>query len=206
MTAQTPRFRPEGRIVRRPDAEAYAEGRAYLDAAMRKVEEWQARAAEAYEQRRGEGFAEGIREGKEESLRLVAETHRRADAFLASLEPKIEQLVLQMVERIVGTFEGRALVLRLARQGLHRLRHETRLRVLVAPETVASVQADIQRIAAEEVPGALVTVEADPSLAADDCVLASPLGYLRVGLGDQLRALRQGLGIEPAAESPGTER
>lgn len=197
MSNGLPRFRPGSRIVRRADAEAYASGREFLEVARHRVEEWQSRAADAFEQQRQEGYARGLGEGQAEAARLMAETHGRADALLRALEPKVEELLVQLVERIVGTFEGRALIARLARQGLHRLRHEQRLRLLVAPELVAGLETTIKDVVAEVAPGTMVTVEPDPSLGPTDCVLASPMGYLRLGVEDQLAALRQGLQRKP---------
>ena len=202
MSNGMPRFRPGSRLVRRKDADAYREGRQYLDAAIKQVQEWRTKAAEASEKQKQAGYEAGLAEGQAAAARLVAETHQKADAHLTELEPKVEQLLLQLVERIVGTFEGKALILRLARQGLHRLRHEDRLRVLVAPEMVAGVQAEIHAVVAEEAPGTLVTVEPDLTLGPSDCVLASPLGYLRLGIADQLEALRQGLADRSTASAP----
>ena len=39
-----------------------------------------------------------LAEGQAAAARLVAETHQKADAYLAELEPKVEQLLLQLEE------------------------------------------------------------------------------------------------------------
>lgn len=141
---------------------------------------------------RAEGFAAGHVEGRaagevsirEELLRLAQEDAVRAGAQRADLA----KLALEVVRRIAGTIGAPDVIAGIAAQAAAH----------VAPETAATVRVHSDAVVAttRRLAGLRhITVEADDTLAPDDCVLATPLGRMHAGLDTQIAQLERAWGL-----------
>ena len=179
-------------IVPAAEVPAFTEAQALLDAAAAIREAADRGAADAADRARAEGFAAGHAEGlaagatavREELLRLVQADAVRAEAQRGDLA----RLALEVVRRIAADLGAPDMVAAMAARAATSVAPEPQPVVRVHPDAVAATRARL---------GDRATVEADPSLATTDCVLATPLGEVRAGLETQLAALARTWGIAP---------
>lgn len=187
-----PRLRPHGPVIRAEDTAIWSDAAAAIAAAdlyAKRMKGW-VRTVRARERERG--YAEGRDAGAEEAARLVAATAARAEIFLRELERDLPDLVLGLVERVLGAFDPGDVLARAVVEAVGRLRSESEIRVHVAPEQADSLRAGLAEI--RRLDGApSLRVQADPALATGQCVLHGASGTVELGMAAQLRALREGI-------------
>lgn len=142
----------------------------------------------AHETARAEGFAAGRAEGL-----AAAEGERKAELFRIALrdselqrerQKDIARLALEVVRRIAGELEDGALVAGLAERAAAQLAPDSVAVVRVAPAAIESVRARLDGRAG-------LTVEADPLLEGQDCVIETALGRTHAGLDTQLAQIER---------------
>lgn len=183
----------EGPIIRAEDLGAAHDGDAALAAAKREAEELRAGAKAARDVERRRGLEEGRRSGKKEAAALIAETALKGDGYLADLEARIAEIVLEAVNAILDSFEPRERALLTACQAIHKARGETTLKVKVPPCLVDDLRRRLEDRLEAEVAEERVKVLGDPALRLGDCILANELGFVDASIETQLAALRAGL-------------
>jgi type III secretion protein L len=186
--------RPLGPIVKAAEAESWVDGFAFRDRAKREADALLADMQAAYERRRQDGFEQGRREGAAAAAELLATTSARVDRYLAGIEGELVELALGVLRRLVGEFDQRELVARLAREAIESFRREQSLTVTVAPENVEIARAHFREQAEA---GRQVAVESDPKLGAFDCRVESPYATVDAGLDAQIESVRREL-TEPS--------
>jgi flagellar biosynthesis/type III secretory pathway protein FliH len=142
----------------------------------------------AREAARVEGFAAGRAEGL-----AAAEAERQAELFRIALrdselqrerQKDIARLALEVVRRIAGELDAGAMVAGLAERAAAQLTPDSVAMVRVAPAAVAAVRARLDgRVG--------LSVEADPSLEGQDCVIETALGRTHAGLDTQLAQIER---------------
>ncbi|MDP5279635.1 FliH/SctL family protein [Sphingomonas sp. DG1-23] len=142
----------------------------------------------AREAARIEGFAAGRAEGL-----AAAEAERQAELFRIALrdselqrerQKDIARLALEVVRRIAGELDAGAMVAGLAERAAAQLTPDSVAMVRVAPAAVAAVRARLDgRVG--------LSVEADPSLEGQDCVIETALGRTHAGLDTQLAQIER---------------
>ncbi|NIJ22191.1 flagellar biosynthesis/type III secretory pathway protein FliH [Sphingomonas naasensis] len=139
--------------------------------------------AAAREAARAEGFAAGRAEGL-----AAAEDERRAELFRIALrdgelqrarQKDVARLAVEVVRRIAGVLDDGAVVAGLAERAAAQLAPDSVGVVRVAPDAVAAVRARLDGRAG-------LSVEADPALSGQDCVIETALGRTHAGLDTQL--------------------
>jgi flagellar biosynthesis/type III secretory pathway protein FliH len=138
--------------------------------------------ADAAEAARREGHAAGLAEGRAaaaeevaaELLRIARDDHARA----AERRADVVRLALAVVRRIAADLDGE-MVAALAQRAVAAQAHDAAVTVRVAP---AALEATRARLAGRTG----ILVEADASLDAQDCVVATALGRVIAGLEPQL--------------------
>lgn len=148
----------------------------------------EATTAAAREAARAEGFAAGRAEGL-----AAAETERQAELFRIALrdselqrerQKDIARLALEVVRRIAGELDAGAMVAGLAERAAVQLAPDSMAVVRVAPAAVEGVRARLEGRAG-------LSVEADPSLEGQDCVIETALGRTHAGLDTQLAQIER---------------
>lgn len=142
----------------------------------------------ARETARAEGFAEGRAEGL-----AAAESERRAELFRIALrdgelqrerQRDIARLALEIVRRIAGELDKGAMVAGIAERAAAQLAPDSVAVVRVAPGAVEWVRKRLDGRAG-------LTVEADPLLDGQDCVIETTLGRTHAGLDTQLAQIER---------------
>jgi type III secretion protein L len=136
--------------------------------------------------------AEGFAAGREQGL-AAAETERQAELFRIALrdselqrerQKDIARLALEVIRRIAGELDDGAMVAGLADRAAAQLAPDSAAVIRVAPAVVDTV-----RVRLDGRPG--LTVEADPSLQGQDCVIETALGRTHAGLDTQLAQIER---------------
>lgn len=170
-------------VVRAPDVGGFRDAMRLLAEAERLRAEASAATEEAGEAARAEGYAAGLAEG-----RAAAERDRQAELFRLALrnselhrerQRDIARIALEVVRRIAGELGDPAMMAGIVERALSELAPESHGIVRVAPEVIAAVRA---RLAGRDG----FEVQADPALAATDCVIETALGRIHAGLETQL--------------------
>ena len=199
-----PRLRPAGPVIRAHETGIWSEAASVIGEAQRYADRMKAWAQTAYERERQRGFAEGWSAGAEEASRLIAKTAARTELHLRELERDLPQLVLDVVERILGSFDPGEVLALAVEEALRDLRTGSEIRVHVSPDLADQVRASLADLRHGE-GAALVRVHADSGLPSGACVLHGAFGSVELGIEAQLRALRAGLGSAWAGHSPASD-
>ena len=189
---EEPRFRPSGRIIRADDVKAWNTGCSYLEAAKREAKRIRTEAVTAFEEERSRGFEEGRREGAEAAARVLAETKAQADRYLAEADSQLVDLAMAIVQRVLGDFDVRQLILKAVHHALTRRRQDQPIVVYASPEIVDQLRLQISESFDDSIRH-LVTVESDPKLDVGNCRMASEIGFVELGVDAQLKALHDGM-------------
>lgn len=182
--------RPLARIIRAEDAASWIDGYAFLERAKAEAAAIRAAAEDEVAKACQAGREEGRKVGEAEAAALLMRTHEDVDRYLASVEPSVAALAMDIVGRVIGTIDDAELVSRAAHQALKELRHESGIVVNVAPELVADVR---QNLVARGSEMATVRVVADRHLSATQCTVTTPAASIDVGIEAQLKAIRDAM-------------
>ena len=194
MADTRPAFRPGGPVLKAASLGQWHEARRFLAEAESHAARLRAEADAAFAAERSRGHAEGLAAGRAEAATLLAATGVQIDRYLAGLDQTLADLVQETIERILGRFDRRELVLQAVAHGLRQARLDHAATLRVAPDLVAALRERLADPAWELGDIARrVTVESDPGLADDTCVMVTKYGHVELGIDAQLRALRNAL-------------
>ncbi len=191
-SAGDPVLTPRGRILRAADIEVWHEGAALMDAARAHA----ARIVAAAEEERGRLVEAGRRDGEaaaaEAVTRRLADATRRIDEVMAGCETWLAELVADIVDRILGEGDHRALTVKAAANALREFRHARRLLLRVPSSSVAWIEEGLEA-GLEPAVRRLLVIQPDPVMEEGRCVVSCEFGTVEAGIADQITALRAGL-------------
>jgi type III secretion protein L len=186
-----PRLQPIGPVVRREELEIWGDAQAALEAAERHRKRMQSWTLAVYQRERQRGRDEGLAVAREEAARLIATTTARANSYLRRLEHDLPELVLDVIEDLLGRFDPGDLLAHAVRHALTKLQAGGDIRLRVSPEQPALLRAALADLG--DSGAAMVEIEIDPTLVAGQCILWSDFGNIELGLEAQISALRKAL-------------
>jgi len=145
-------------------------------------------ALEAYEEKKREGYADGLEEGKLEHAEKMMETIISSVEFIEGIESTLVNVVNQSIRKIIGEMEDKERIVAIVRNALNVVRGQQKVTVRVAPADEAAV---LEAMAGMTAGGgnSFMTVIADARLERDSCILESELGVVDASLSTQLKAL-----------------
>jgi len=176
------------KIVKAAELGQLYEASALLDAARQKAADMERAALEAYEEKKREGYADGLEEGKLEHAEKMMETIISSVEFIEGIESTLVNVVNQSIRKIIGEMEDKERIVAIVRNALSVVRGQQKVTVRVAPADEAAV---LEAMAGMTAGGgnSFMTVIADARLERDSCILESELGVVDASLSTQLRAL-----------------
>jgi len=176
------------KIVKAAELGQLYEASALLDAARQKAADMERAALEAYEEKKREGYADGLEEGKLEHAEKMMETIISSVEFIEGIESTLVNVVNQAIRKIIGEMEDKERIVAIVRNALNVVRGQQKVTVRVAPADEAAV---LEAMAGMTAGGgnSFMTVIADARLERDSCILESELGVVDASLSTQLRAL-----------------
>ncbi|KRC81379.1 FliH/SctL family protein [Sphingomonas sp. Root241] len=145
-------------------------------------------AEEAIDVARAAAHAEGFAAGREEGL-AAGEIERQAELVRLAMrdserQKDIARLALEVVRRIAGELDDGVMVAGLAERAAAQLVPDSGAVVRVAPAAAEVVRARLNGRAG-------LSVEADPLLGDQDCVIETALGRTHAGLDTQLAQIER---------------
>jgi type III secretion protein L len=179
---------PTATVLRAKDAEAWRNGYSFLAEASRTSEQIRQEARAAYSAEQARGYEDGRAEGAAEATRLLSETTIKIDRYFANLDQEIGRLVMDIVRRVLGEFDVTDLVSRAAAHAIGDFRGEKSLTICVHPEALERVRTALGGA------GLAVTVESDPHLLKDGCVIRTEFAVVDAGLETQLSVIAEAFG------------
>lgn len=190
--AEAPAFRRGGPVMKAEALGQWRDARRYLGEAEAHAARLRAEADAASAAERERGHAEGLAAAREEAAALIAATGLQIDRYLAGLDQTLADLVQDTIERILGRFDRRELLLQAVDHALRQSRLDHAATLRVAPDMVEALRGRLADPALADI-GRRITVESDPGLATDTCVMVTRYGHVELGIDAQLRALRDAL-------------
>lgn len=178
--------RPLNRIIRASDAASWIDGYAFLERAKTEATAMLADAVGEVARSREAGRIEGREAGEAEAAALLLRTRADIDRYLAAVEPRLADLALDIVRKVLGVFDDAELVAHAARQALENLREETSIVVNVAPEIAGEVEQHLRTLT--DLP---VRIAPDRHLFGRQCIVTTLSASIDVGLDTQLAAIRE---------------
>lgn len=179
--------RPHARVIKAAEAACWIDGYAFLERAKAEAAAILSTTQDELAKARATGIEEGRKAGEAEAAALLMRTQRDMDRFLGSVEPMLAMLAMQIVERVLGTFDDAELVARAAREALDGLREERAVVVHVAPAIFAEVQQRLQSIDSRPLE---IRVDMDRHLSGRQCTVTTSATSIDVGVDTQLEAIR----------------
>ena len=204
LTEGAPSLAPGAPVIRAADYLALVDARALCEAARQEAAGILAEArrqadaivAEADQHREGEkarGYAEGRAEAEAEAAdRRITLAVGTAD-YIESLEESVVELVISGVRKILGSFDDRALAVRVVSGALAVMRNQKQVTLRVSPDNAESLREQLDTLLSSHPGIGMIEVVADPRLKPGDCVLESDLGIVDAGLHTQLDRLEAAL-------------
>lgn len=189
--SQLPR-RPPNRIVRAEALEAWSDGFEFLKVAERIRDNAEHEAAQAEERARDRGYEDGLADGRRETLAEFNRLTEQAEHYFDTLSEPLADLALDIVRRLLGTFNDRELITQFVGATINEFRAESRIVIRVAPENHGELDTWVRSLDATSA-GRISHVEADRSLDPRQCLLISPVAVIDVGIDAQLERLRTAL-------------
>ncbi|NRQ19059.1 type III secretion system stator protein SctL [Ensifer sesbaniae] len=192
-----PQMRPVGPLIAASELEIWHNAAKARDAAQRYQQRVRSWAREAYERERALGHAEGLNAGAEEMARIIAQAASDVARRKAVLEQELPQLVIEILNDLLGAFDPGELLVKA-------VRHEIERKYTGAEVCLHVCPAQVDMLAREFAPcdgregRPRVRIDPDPTLSPQQCVLWSEYGNVDLGLDAQMRALR--LGFRPYSE------
>ena len=176
------------KIVKAAELGQLYEASALLDAARQKAADMERAALEAYEEKKREGYADGLEEGKLEHAEKMMETIISSVEFIEGIESTLVNVVNQSIRKIIGDMDDKERIVAIVRNALNVVRGQQKVTVRVAPADEAAV---LEAMAGMTAGGgnSFMTVIADARLERDSCILESELGVVDASLSTQLKAL-----------------
>lgn len=146
----------------------------------------------ARDEARKEGFAAGVREGRDklaaELTRLAADGAREREA----LRDSVAALALEVVKKVAGELASDEVLSRLAATAARDLINPEQLTLIVHPEQRDAVRERLAAVA----PDVRCEVREDATLSPDACVLETEHGAVDASLDAQLERLAKAWGIK----------
>lgn len=151
-------------------------------------------AEQAFEQRRQDGYAEGILEGRMEQMEKMMETALQAVEYIENIEQTLVKVVGTAVRRVIGELNDDERIVRIVRTALVSVRSQQRVLIRVAPDDEPALTTSLAAML-KAAPGGVnfLDVVADPRMNRGECMLESELGVVDASLETQMKALERAL-------------
>ncbi len=180
------------RVLKAAGFALLTEANGLLEQARARADEILRKAEEAYQQRKEEGYRDGREEGLLEHTEKLMETVMSSVEFIEGIEATLIDVVNQAVRKIIGELDSDERIVRIVREGLLKVRNQSRVTIRVAPADDKAVRTALEPML-KSASGAESFLELVPDarLEQGSCILESELGVIDASLETQLRALEK---------------
>ncbi|MDR3317319.1 MAG: HrpE/YscL family type III secretion apparatus protein [Puniceicoccales bacterium] len=168
--------------------EANAKSKAILDEALHKRTQIFEEAKKYYEGEAKRGYDDGYATGKAELSQKLAELTVKNKENICYLESSVVGLVLKVLQRVIGDFDKKELIVSIVRQALKMVKNQQDAVLKVSPQDSQAVRDHLQEILSDGVVDYLEVI-ADSRLNPGTCILETDVGVIDASLDIQLEAI-----------------
>jgi type III secretion system HrpE/YscL family protein len=183
------RFTPPTKIIAGEELGNIIDGSKFLRLAQTELKNVKRNSAENFEKARERGYEEGVRRGRQDALRAMRSAVEDTRKRLMMAEDDLEHVVMEAVEKIIGTMNERQAARRALHTALSELASSVTIDILVSPDDLAEVRTDVDALDFSPKPE-IRSVKEDSLLKSGEIVIVTPQGRIQVGLAQQLSRLR----------------
>lgn len=181
---------PSGtKILKAAEYSRLVEAHAILDEARRHAAEILAEAERKAQERLQSGFAEGLKKSKETSSAYMLGIMSKSRDYLQENEERMVALVIAVLRKILGSMDEKEVVVRMVRTAMAVVSRQSQVRVMVAPDMVDTVKAQLGHILQPYPNISTVDVAGDAKLLGDQCILETKVGRVETSLESQLKSI-----------------
>jgi type III secretion protein L len=191
LSGLDPAIKPGVKLVKADQAKVFLDA-SELSKRVKDLEaQTLARAEQAYQKRREEGYRDGLIAGRDEYALKIMDTVMASVEYLEGLESDLVKIVNEAVRKIIGDLGSDEAVVRVVKKALTSMRDDRRVLVRVSPRDEPAVREALLGSSGQRSP--FLDVRADGRLEQGQCVLESELGVVEASLETQLKNLSEAL-------------
>ncbi|MDR1435153.1 MAG: HrpE/YscL family type III secretion apparatus protein [Puniceicoccales bacterium] len=168
--------------------EANEKSEAILEEAVKKREQIFGEAKKYYESEAKRGYEEGYSTGKSEMTQQLIEVAAKNSENFKQLENSIVGLVIKALQRVVGDFDRKELIVDIVRQALKMVKNQREAVLKVSPQDSQAVRDRLREILSD---GSVDYLEVMPDsrLKPGTCILETDIGVVDASLDVQLESI-----------------
>lgn len=193
LKSNTLTLRPETRLLKAGDYQAFVATQQMLAEAQQQTQELLSSATQEYENQRQRGYEDGMNEAKMEMAEQMIEMAERTVDYFAQVEGKVAQLVMTALRKLIGEFDDAELALRMVHHALQIVSNQAQVTIRIHPSQEQVLRKRLGELLAGYTGIGKVEISADPRLALNGCILETEMGVVDASLEVQLQALEQAL-------------
>ncbi len=193
MSRSEQRFIPARKIIPAEELGNILDGSQFARQAKAELGNIKRRAAETFEKAREQGYEEGMRRGHRDTLKALRTAVEEARRRLISVEDGLDMIVIEAVEKIIGTLDYRDVSRKVLYNALDNLAASVVIDIYVAPEDLAAAREDIENLDQSALNPEIRSVREDPLLKSGEIVISTPQGRIQAGVVNQINRLKAAL-------------
>ena len=186
-------LRPETRLLKAGDYQAFVEARQMLAEAQRQAQELLSGATQEYERQKQRGYEDGMNEAKIDLAERMIEMAERTVDYFAQVEGKVAGLVMTALRKLLGEFDDTELALRVVRHALQVVCNQPQVTIRINPAQEPALRKRLGELLAGYTGIGAVEINPDPRLGIGGCILETEMGVVDASLDVQLQALGRAL-------------
>ena len=162
-----------------------------VERAQRQAEELREEARHAFAAEKTRGLAEGLAAAEEQAAARLLSEHALLDRTMIALESDLADLVLDVMRKLILTYDREALVTEFVRSALATMRSEKRVQLHLPPSTLESVRSALGGFMEDYPEIELIDIIPDGTLEPPNLRLESTLGVVNFVLDDTVAGLER---------------
>lgn len=192
-----PNYVNSRRVIPREEFGVLDEAAQYNEESRKVYHNLQNQADQARASASDEGYREGFELGRREAFEELVKAIEESKKKLFVLEDMLTPIVMEAVEKIIGSMDDRIIVRRILREALAEAGHTLNVTLRVAPEDLDDLRDMLDEIQHQGEMKSIDTIRPDAILKEGEMILETPQGRIHIGLKHQMDRLRAG--IDPNA-------
>ncbi len=186
--------KPGSKVIKADEFSRLSEANDLLKKVHQSAEEAEKKAQELYKQRYEEGYEVGVEEGKSLYTEKLMDMVMGQVDSIEGLEKQLVAVVMEAVNKIIGSFDEKELVTKVVHQGLNAVRGSKSvvMRVSLSDEKILRQSLENYLLGRDN-PSGYINLMTDPNLKNGDCIIETEQGVVEASLNSQLRILKNSL-------------
>ncbi len=188
----TPRFEPQGNVVKAKDVSLWTEGAAYLQAAKAEAKDIVAKAREDAVRVHQEAYDNATKLAERERVEQDISVSALVNQQLRELEPDFLNLVVATTRKVIDELPEKERIAAIVTKAFERFREERQITIKIHPDMAEYTRVSLNnKLADTNYDASSVTIIADQTLSTTDCIIQTQRGITRASLDAQLDILQR---------------